>query len=283
MDVFNENTNEAVNGSVTEKPQEEIKKRRRVVLVDDVSFYLKATKERLKKYYEIYTANSADSLFELLERIRADVILLDIYLPDIDGFEIIKRLKEHPEYALIPVIFLTSKNDKESLMKAMHAGAVDLIRKPFSDPELIECIEHQFDPKIQEKNKPIILAVDDNQSILSSLKYYLGKQYTLYTLTQPERCKELIKMITPDLFLLDCKMPILNGFDLIPIIRGFNEHQDTPIIFLTSDNSMDTVSAAINFGVCDFIVKPLDGAMLCIKMSQHLKNYLMYRRLRALK
>ncbi|MCL2637687.1 MAG: response regulator [Oscillospiraceae bacterium] len=257
--------------------------RRKIVLVDDVSFHLMSTKERLKKHYDVFPAQSGEELFELLEKVKPDLILLDVYLPGCDGFEIIKKLKEDIKFLDIPVIFLTSKNDKETVVGAMKSGAADLIKKPFIDAELIECIEYQFDVEIQEKNKPIILAIDDNASILTSVKQLLGNKYTIYTLPDSTRCEELIKMIAPDLFLLDCKMPKLSGFDLIPIIRKYQEHEETPIMFLTSENSLDTVSAAINFGACGYITKPIDNAILRDKVSSTLKDYILRRRLRKVK
>jgi len=259
------------------------KTRRKIFLVDDVSFQLISTKERLKKHYDVYPSQTYEEMLELFTKVKPDLILLDIYIPDMDGFEIIKKIKADPLHADIPVIFLTSKNDKASVIKAMNLGAADLVKKPYVDAELIECIEYQFDPAIQAQNKPVILAIDDNPSILTSVKALLGNEYTVYTLPQSERCKEVLAMIKPDLFLLDCKMPVLNGFDLIPIIRKFNEHEDTPIIFLTSENSLDTVSAAINFGASDFIVKPINDAVLREKIAQYLKDYIMRRRLRLCK
>jgi len=263
--------------------ENENKIRRKIVLVDDVSFYLVTTRQRLKKYYEVYTAQTDEELFELLARTKPDLILLDIYMPNVDGFEIIKKLKADRVYADIPVIFLTSKNDRKSLGEALNLGAVDFVRKPFTDDALVESIEYHFDPEVRERNKPVILAVDDNQSVLKSVKALLGRDYTIYTLPQPERLEELLSMTTPDLFLLDCKMPVLNGFDLIPIIRKLPIHAETPIVFLSSENTIDTISTAIHFGACDFITKPIDETVLREKISKHLKNYIMWRRIRAIK
>ena len=255
--------------------------RRKIILVDDVKFQLMSTKERLKKHYEVYPAQSVEDMFELLENITPELILLDINMPGTDGYEAIGKLKEDPVYSEIPVIFLTSKSDKQSITKGMSCGAADFIKKPFSDAELVECIEYQLDPKMQDKNKPIVLAIDDNPSILTSIKNLLNNQYTVYTLSEPEKLKSLLEMIKPDLFLLDCKMPKLNGFELIPIIRSIPNYAETPIVFLTSENTIDTISVAMNLGVCDYIIKPIDNTILREKIAAHLADFVIRRRLRA--
>ena len=263
-----------------EPPEKKVRKK--IILVDDIKMHLLSTKDRLKKHYEVYTAQSAEKLFEALAKVKPDLILLDINMPEMDGLEIIVQLKDNARYAEIPVIFLTSECDKKKLIKGMVLGAADFVNKPFSDEALIECIENQLDPGRLETNKPIILAVDDNPSILQSINHMLHDQYKVYTIPKPERLKDILQKLTPDLFLLDCKMPIMSGFDLIPVIRGFEEHEKTPVIFLTSDGTVDNLNVAVNLGACDFMVKPIDETVLREKVAQHLTHYIMRRRIRAL-
>ena len=256
-------------------------KKKKIILVDDINFHLISIKERLKNHYEIYPAQSADILFEILTNIMPDLILLDINMPDVDGFEVIEKLKADSRYADIPVIFLTAKNDKKSALRGTALGAVDFVTKPFSDSKLIEAIENQLDPVRRAAIKPIILAVDDSPSILQAVNNALQSQYTVYTLPQPTLVKEILRKVTPDLFLLDYQMPELTGFDLIPIIRKFPLHEDTPIIFLTSEGTVDNLSVAMHLGACDFIVKPLDPAVLRERIAVHLSDFMMQRRIRT--
>jgi len=255
--------------------------KRKIIIVDDVKFHLLSLKESLKKQYDIYPAQSLDELLDILKTVEPDMILLDINMPEKDGFEILDVLKSIDVYSDIPVMFLTSQRDKEAVIKGMRAGAVGFINKPFSDANIIERIETELDPELREKRIPVILAVDDNLSTLKSINTLLCNEYKVCTLPKPEHLKELLKTITPDLFLLDCNMPVLSGFDLIPIIRNFPEHHDTPIIFLTSEGTMDNVYVALERGACDFLVKPIDEEMLRSKLSQHLKEFITLRQIRA--
>jgi DNA-binding response OmpR family regulator len=111
----------------------------------------------------------------------------------------------------------------------------------------------------------------------------LCAEFKVCTLPNPERIKELLRSVEPDLFILDCNMPILSGFDLVPIIRKHPEHQDTPIIFLTSEGTMDTVNAALHSGASDFLIKPIDDAKLKERVEHHLKNYKILRQIRLCK
>jgi len=256
--------------------------RKRIFLVDDVNYVLTTIRERLKQYYDVYPAQSADILFELLEKMIPDLIILDIQMPDSSGFEVIQQLKGDDRYREIPVIFLTgNKTDRKSVLKGMGLGAADYITKPVNNEKLIECIEMQLDPAKINANKPIILAIDDNPSILQALNGLLGEKYKVYTLPQPQAIKDVCNRVVPDLFILDCQMPEMHGFELVPIIRAMAEHEDTPIIFLTSEGTIDNVSVATSIGATGFIVKPIDEVILHEKVSAALVDYILRRRIRS--
>ena len=118
--------------------------RYKIVLVDDNAANLAIGRNLLKTFYEVYPAPSAAKLFEILENVIADLVLLDIEMPEMDGYEAIKKLKEDPRFADIPVIFLTSKSDEESEMEGFDLGAVDYVSKPFSGPLLLKRIANQL-------------------------------------------------------------------------------------------------------------------------------------------
>ena len=113
-----------------------------IILVDDNPVNLRIGKFFLHEKFSVATAPSAAKLFSLLENNQPSLILLDIDMPEMDGYETIKILKSNPETEKIPVIFLTGMA-KKSLdeEKGRALGAVDYILKPFDPPALIECIE----------------------------------------------------------------------------------------------------------------------------------------------
>jgi len=258
--------------------------RKKIMLVDDDGSSRQQGRSILKDSYEVFPLPSAHKLFEVLEVFLPDLILLDIHMPVVDGFETIKRLKSDKHYAHIPVIFLTSSSDKETVLKGGSFGAAGYVTKPFTASELFSHIErclnpasadshhhdhHQHDDYITGE-KPVILAVDDAPDILRAVHAMLKDKYKVYTLPKPEKLTDILKTITPDMFLLDYQMPGLSGFDLIPIIRRHPGHEDTPIVFLTSAGTIDTLNAAIELGANDFIVKPVDMDVLREKVARHI-------------
>ena len=120
------------------------------------------------------------------------------------------------------------------------------------------------------KYKPVIVSVDDSPVILNTISSVLSGEYKVFTLSKPSELERVLSKVQPDLFLLDYKMPESTGFDLIPVIRGFKEHANTPIIFLTSEGTIDNLTAAFALGACDFIVKPFSPDVLREKIAKHI-------------
>jgi len=119
-------------------------KHKKLIIVDDNAANLSVGRNLLKSYYEVYPAPSAAKLFDIIEKVVPDLILLDVNMPEMNGYEAIKVLKANPRFADIPVIFLTAKNDEESEMEGFDLGAADYITKPFSGPLLLRRIASQL-------------------------------------------------------------------------------------------------------------------------------------------
>jgi putative two-component system response regulator len=103
-----------------------------IFVVDDSDTNLAMAEDALEDQYNAMTLPSAAKMFMLLEKVRPDLILLDIDMPEMDGFEALHRLKSHEMYANIPVIFLTSLTDAAVEVRCFEMGAVDFIAKPFA-------------------------------------------------------------------------------------------------------------------------------------------------------
>jgi len=252
------------------------KERFKIIYVDDVSTSLLTLKRRLSGHHDVYPAESSEIMYKALGKITPDIILLDINMPDIDGYEVLKTLKADERYAHIPVIFFTSTHDRESVIKGLSLGAVDYIIKPFETANLIECIERHVAESRSEKEKkddarPRILAVDDVVSILKSIQRALCSNFMVHTISRSESVLDFLKLRKPDLILLDYLMPVYNGFELIPMIRELPGYEDTPIIMLTSEGTLTHIKEAISLGACDFIVKPFKETELNEKVTKHIK------------
>lgn len=109
----------------------------RILLVDDTPVNLEIAGKTLEREgYDLYIADSGKAALELVETTDFDLILLDIMMPEMDGFETYARIRQGANHKDVPIIFITAKVDIESLVQGFELGAVDYIRKPFNELEL---------------------------------------------------------------------------------------------------------------------------------------------------
>jgi len=138
---------------------------KKIIAVDDIPENLAAIRNTLKDMYEVYPCPSAFKMFELLEHVKPDLIMLDVGMPDMDGYEAIKRLKSDDRFKSVPVIFLSAMNDEKSEMEGLNLGAVDYIHKPFVTPLLLQRIKIHLSMSEQQK-----VILDRNKEIEEFLK-----------------------------------------------------------------------------------------------------------------
>ena len=122
------------------------------MLVDDDELNGKAVTDMLKEYYCIICATSGEKAFSLLEKQVPHLILLDVHMPGMSGHDVIRRLKENPSYAEIPVIFLTSDDEEDTEVQGFSEGAIDFIRKPFRKNVALQRINRILELSYLQKN-----------------------------------------------------------------------------------------------------------------------------------
>ena len=139
--------------------------RKTIFLVDDDITNLTVGRNALADFYNIFTMNSGSRMMKMLEKNIPDLILLDVNMPEMSGYEAIKTLKSAKETKDIPVIFLTAKNDSESELEGLSLGAIDYIIKPFSPVLLRKRIEihlelinytHNLVKMVEEKTRTVV-------------------------------------------------------------------------------------------------------------------------------
>ncbi|MDR1702122.1 MAG: response regulator [Sporomusaceae bacterium] len=125
--------------------------RNTIFLVDDDVTNLTIGKNTLAEFYNVFTFNSGTRLLKTLEKSIPDLILLDVEMPEMNGYEVIQLMKKSERLENIPVIFLTARRDSESEMKGLSLGAIDYIIKPFSPPLLLKRLEVHLLVESQKK------------------------------------------------------------------------------------------------------------------------------------
>jgi diguanylate cyclase (GGDEF)-like protein len=136
-------------------------KRPKILIVDDVPANIKMLREVLKSKYDIIFATNGRDAIELMESKKLpDLILLDIMMPEMDGYEVCRILKSDDLTAKIPIIFITSKDDEEDEIKGFELGAVDYVTKPFSIPVVKARVQTHVELKQQREILENLSSID---------------------------------------------------------------------------------------------------------------------------
>jgi len=168
-------------------------KKEKILLVDDNPINIKVLSECLSGLdYELLLANNGTRCLAIASRAIPDLILLDINLPDLNGFEVCEKLKKNPLLASIPVIFLSALDDTQSKVDGFAVGAIDYVTKPFQKEEIIARVSthlqiHKLTQALKQKNQEIHESIDYGariqQAILPeahTLKDLFPKSFMLY-------------------------------------------------------------------------------------------------------
>ena len=106
----------------------------RVLFVDDIPVNVRLLEAKLAaEYYDVITANSGAEALELIKSEPPDIVLLDVMMPEMDGFEVCRRIRAEPATALLPVIMVTALNEQSDRVTGLEAGADDYLTKPVRD------------------------------------------------------------------------------------------------------------------------------------------------------
>jgi adenylate cyclase len=133
----------------------------RILVVDDTPTNIQTVSAILKDHgYQISVATNGHQALEVLGRLQPDLILLDVMMPEMDGFETCKRIKQNPEWRNIPIIFLTSRIETEDIVRGFELGAVDYVAKPFNAHELLARVHtHLSIDRLRRENERLLLNI----------------------------------------------------------------------------------------------------------------------------
>ncbi len=229
----------------------------RILVVDDEPHIREFIRYELQKVgYEVLEASSGEEAISVAMKEHPAIILLDVLLPGIDGFEVIHRLKEEPFTRDIEIIVVSIVDDKE---KGFHLGAYDYYCKPLDKDRLIRSIARLMD-RLPERPKPEerdILLIDDDPSILEALEAMLSAEgYASRKAAEGRQALQMIGDRLPDVIIVDIKMPGMDGYELIKILKSDRRTQHIPIIVLTASDLGQSRTKSLLLGAADYYLKP---------------------------
>ena len=229
--------------------------------------------------YDVCTAYSGVECIELAQRENPDMILMEVVLPEMNGFDVAVKLKSNPVTKNIPIIFLTRINTPADLVRGYQVGAADFLSKPFNKEELYCRTTHQLilsklakivptEQRDDKKKKKILIVDDVSLNVLFAKVLFNKEGYDVCTADSGQKCIELAQREPPDIILLDIMLPDLNGYDVAKLLKKDPKTWDIPILFLTALNAPSDLVHGFQAGASDFISKPFSKEELVMRVNK---------------
>jgi two-component system cell cycle response regulator len=267
----------------------------RILIVDDHFQNIKFLEARLStEYYQILSAASGAEALEIAARGLCDMILLDVMMPGLDGFETCRRLKREPATAHLPVVMVTALDGPQDRLRGLEAGADDFLTKPIDDLVLIarlralSRLKSSFD-ELQARAKeagiagvfekparvgsmPRLLLVDDDLGANERLSAGLADDFSLRIV--PDAQVALFEAVEfgCDLAMINLALKNADALRLCAQLRALERTRDLPIVLIASADARERVLRALDLGVNDFVQRPFAIHELKARLLTHLRR-----------
>lgn len=244
-----------------------------ILVVDDEEPNRDILSRRLtKEGYSVGVAEGGNQALHMMRLKRYDLVLLDIMMPGIDGYEVLKRIKAEPVLHDIPVIMVTALNDESNLKRCLKLGAADYIGKPFELSFLKSRIwralhaqnnSHQPSAVAENPGAATVLVVEDDDDNRELLARRLNKAgHAAHVAAGGEEALKLLNTQRYDLVLLDIMMAQMDGYQTLQKIRSRHSAADLPIIMISALGDAASIARCMELGANDYIMKPYNAAIL---------------------
>ena len=271
----------------------------RVLVVDDIVANVKLLEARLKaEYFEVLTATSGFEALDIAGKTQCDIIILDVMMPGLDGFETCRRLKADPKTAHIPVVMVTALDQPSDRVAGLRAGADDFLTKPIRDVALLTRVKNLVRLKrlLDElRGRALgreqaaagqaaifsatdvtgkLLLVDDRASSYERLKAALSKRFDVHVHTDPESALFHIADTSYDLVIVSLSLANYDGLRLCSQLRNLEKTRSLPLIVIADPESDAKILRGLDMGVNDYILRPIDGNELVARIVTQLRRKL---------
>ncbi len=282
----------------------------RVLVVDDIVANVKLLEARLSaEYFDVLTASSGQEAIDICERERVDVILLDVMMPGMDGFEACRRLKSNPQTHHIPVVLVTALDQLSDKVRGLQGGADDFLTKPVDEIALVTRVKNlarlktltdemlmraltgrqmgMTDDaallKALSEEKGRILVVDDDARSAARLVDWLATVHNPVLATTPQAALAELANEEFDVLIVSLTLAGADGLRLCSQTRSADRTRHLPIIVLVEPGNEARLLRALDMGVNDYIMRPIDPNELLARVrtqvkrkrySDHLRNRL---------
>src|SRR5690348_8988101 len=256
----------------------------RVLVVDDIPSNIKLLEARLvAEYFDVVSAsNGQDALAQIAEQ-EPDIVLLDVMMPVMDGFEACRRIKKNPKTAHIPVVMVTALDQTSDRVAGLDAGADDFLTKPVDDAALFARVRSLVRLKIMtdelrmreatgsgmgladpaatlSESAPSgkILLIEDRPDAANLFVAALGTTHTVVHLERFEEALAHARAGEFDLIIVSLSLRGFDGLRLCSQLRSLPEVRNAPILVLVSEADKRKLNQALEMGVNDYLTRPID-------------------------
>lgn len=282
------------------------------LVVDDVESMRKINAAQLRTLgaSQILLANNGAEALRLLTRQPVHVILSDWNMPVMDGLELLQTVRAHPRLAHLPFIMITAESDREQIIQAAEAGVSDILLKPYTNQEMGQRVSRAMqrlprapvaarpatptgayegpaappEPAAQprEKQRPTLLVVDDIPDNLTLISGLFKDEYRVRIAHNGQKALDICTSDNPpDLLLLDVMMPDMDGFQVAQKLREHPTACNLPLIFITAMTDAESRQKGLELGAVDFVSKPIDPALLHLRVRNLLRHVELHKNLQV--
>lgn len=236
-------------------------KKPKILIIEDEQYLLDIYKMKFQQEnFDLIIADNGPKGYKLAKSKLPDLILLDIVMPKIDGYEILKKLKKDPKVKKIPVVLFSNLGQKEEIKKGMALGATDYIIKSDLTPSAlvhkIHTILNKKGKKLDVQKKYNMLMIEDDEAILDmyAIKFQEGN-FKLEIAKNGAWGLRLAKEKKFDVILMDLVMPAMHGLDALEKIRSHPTNKNTPIVVFSNSAQESDIKKAKKKGANEYYVK----------------------------
>ena len=209
--------------------------------------------------YEVLEAADGAAGLAMAKEHMPDLILLDLQMPVMGGFAVIRELRKTPELSMLKVIAVTSFAMKGDREKALEAGFDEYVTKPIDTRKFVELVKNILPGENRTLKKPVILCVDDVPANLKLLENILvPRGYEVVSAANGEDALKKVKTQTLDLVLLDLMMPGMDGLQVSRKIKENKKYRNIPIIMLTAYSGVESYIKSLSGEVFAYLHKPFE-------------------------
>ncbi len=272
----------------------------RILVVDDVPSNVKLLEARLSaEYFEVRTAFSGPEALQLCARSAFDVILLDVMMPGMDGFDVCRRLKGDVATSHVPVVLVTALDQPVDRIRGLEAGADDILTKPVDElalvarvrslarfKQVVDELRRQVDASgtlglqqglkggmlVDEGKRGRVLLVEDRVGAAERLVAFLSASHSVDLATDPEDV--LFRAATGgyDLVVLSSSLKSFDSLRVCSQIRSLERTRDLPILLLADGEDRSRIVRGLDIGVNDYLLRPVDRDELMARVRSQLRR-----------